>query len=845
MNPLRLYRNLNPKTHIALGMAFLVISVLLAASFLGLVPDRTGAIRDGRTSLSEALAAGTMAQLARGDVAPLESTLRLVAERNPDILSLALRRADGTLAIAIRDHNANWIPMSGEHSTDSQMQVPILSGSKPWGQLELRYRPINASGLMGLLSNPWLRLSGFMSLVCFIIFYFYLGKVLRHLDPSQAVPGRVRAALDTLAEGLLVIDKKHNIVLANQSFAEFLGKSPEQLLGYDIGALEWLGENGERLQPQDLPWLATLRDGSSQSDAMLNLRNSKSVERNLIVNCSPVLGAGRQANGVFISLNDVTQLEQNKVELSRAKDSAEAANQAKSEFLANMSHEIRTPMNAILGFTELLQRGYSKNPQESAKYLNTIHSSGKHLLELINDILDLSKIEAGQMEMERVSCAAHNVVKEVVAVLTARAQERGIELLLEPQGMLPATILCDPSRLRQIITNIVGNAIKFTERGAVRIVLRHSPATAVLPSMYEIDIIDSGIGIPPTKLDSIFNPFEQADSSITRRFGGTGLGLSISRRFARALGGDIVASSVLGQGSTFAITLDTGPMDHVSMLAPADILAGDSQAVARDTVHWQFPSGKRVLVVDDGLENRELVRVLLEEVGLQVIEAENGQIGIDRVTTEQFDLVLMDMQMPVMDGQTATRKLREQGVTLPIVALTANAMKGFEQEIAACGFSGFLTKPIDVDALLSDLATRLGGKALEPTQTTEPLLTSASPDTATDDGPVVISRMANHPKLGRIVSRFVEQLPVKLKEMEDAATSGDKASLSALAHWLKGAGGSMGFDELYEPAKTLEEASLAGQFPVVTLTLAELRRIERRILRGLVKPDVEIEETRS
>ncbi len=238
-----------------------------------------------------------------------------------------------------------------------------------------------------------------------------------------------------------------------------------------------------------------------------------------------------------------------------------------------------------------------------------------------------------------------------------------------------------------------------------------------------------------------------------------------------------------------------------------------------------------MLVVDDGSENRQLVRVLLEEVGLRVSEAQNGQVALDRVEAEKFDLVLMDMQMPVMDGQTATRRLREQGCALPVIALTANAMKGFERELEACGFSGFLTKPIDVDALLAELAQRLGARAVETAVSAGPMPrpTAALP---VADTTVIASRLAGHARLGRIVARFVEQLPAKLSQMDAALGSGDMNELAALAHWIKGAGGSMGYDALFEPSRTLEDAAKAGDAALAGAALSELHRLEAGIQRG-------------
>ena len=258
--------------------------------------------------------------------------------------------------------------------------------------------------------------------------------------------------------------------------------------------------------------------------------------------------------------------------------------------------------------------------------------------------------------------------------------------------------------------NLVGNAIKFTERGGVRVVARVT-GTRTAPQL-AIDVIDTGIGIPADKLDKLFQPFVQADTSVTRKFGGTGLGLAISRNFARALGGDIVVKSEAGKGSTFTATIDTGPLAGVRMLDPAEAARVEEEVAADAQARWEFPA-RRILVVDDGPKNRELVTLVLAEAGLTTEEAENGQIAVDMAARTAYDVILMDMSMPVMDGYTATKLLRGRGSKVPIIALTAHAMKGFEQEILAAGCTGYVTKPIDIDVLLGTLAAKLGGRRVQ------------------------------------------------------------------------------------------------------------------------------------
>jgi CheY-like chemotaxis protein len=507
-------------------------------------------------------------------------------------------------------------------------------------------------------------------------------------------------------------------------------------------------------------------------------------------------------------------------------------------------------MNAILGFTEVLRRNGLRDATEATQQLNIIHNSGRHLLSLINDILDLSKVEAGRLEAEAIAYAPHQVAHEVVHTLAERAESRGLTLQLRFDAPLPATIVGDPARLRQILTNLVGNAIKFTERGGVTVHLRlaagpagaagsagSAAAAGAAGPHYRIDVQDTGIGIPEDKVTSVFEPFVQAEASTTRRFGGTGLGLTISRGFARAMGGDIGASSVYGQGTTFSVCLPTGALAGVAMLPAAALAAATAATLAAPAQHWRFPPA-RVLVVDDGSENRQLVRVLLEEVGLRVAEAENGQLALDHVASQPVDLVLMDMQMPVMDGATATRRLRDSGCVLPILALTANAMKGFEAELDAAGFTGFLTKPIDIDALMRTLAERLGGVPVDA-PVPAPVATRAAPASAPAaglgdlaSGPPIVSRLADNPKLSRIAARFVAQLPAKLLQMDQAAGQGDMAELAALAHWLKGAGGSMGFDVLFEPAKALEDAAHADDPAAADVVLGALHGLAARIAQG-------------
>jgi signal transduction histidine kinase/DNA-binding NarL/FixJ family response regulator len=819
-----------PQARITMGLVGIMTSLIMLAFFLNIVPDRGRAVMEGRAALAESIAIYSTALVKTATVVVannqrLEKDFNLLAERNEDLLSLALRHDGGHLLVSTGDHDTHWVPMEGKYSKGAQVRVPIWAGKQVWGQLELRFNPLPGEVGWNVLKNPMVQLVLFMCLLGFAVYYFYLGKVLRQLDPSQAIPGRVRSALDTMAEGLLILDRKEQIVLANQAFSDMIDKPAEELLGFRAGELPWLSTTGSKIEKEKRPWVRALAQGKVKKDSTVRLLLADNSSRTFKTNSSPVLGEGGKYAGVLVSFDDITELEEKEVQLRHSKLEAEEANRAKSFFLANMSHEIRTPMNAILGFADILKRGYVKNEEESLKYLNIIHSSGKNLLEIINDILDLSKVESGHLEIEKLKIKPYVLIHEVLQVLKVNSDEKGLVLEFNAIGDLPAEIETDPVRMRQILLNLVGNAIKFTEKGVVSVTCRYE-AEGSSPR-YVIDVADSGIGMTEETQKTIFDPFVQADNTVSRRFGGTGLGLAISHKLAREMGGDIVVKSKPGEGSTFTFSLAAGDLAGVAFLSPAALDGIKQEIHVEESSRWQFDKAS-VLVVDDGAENRELVKFLLEGSGLTVNEAENGQVAVEMATKTTYSMILMDVQMPVMDGFTAAGILRKQGIKVPIVALTANAMHGFDEQCLAAGYSDYLSKPINIDDLMDLTAKLLGGHKVE--SPAPALDVSSQAHSSGADLPIVSTLPSDNEKLRGIVVRFVTRLDEQLTAMEEALVNDDFKKVLSLAHWLKGAAGTVGFNGFTSPAESLEKHAMNEDKLQTHETVTQLRSLYNRIV---------------
>lgn len=626
---------------------------------------------------------------------------------------------------------------------------------------------------------------------------------------------KFRTLFETNTDGIVILDeagfRECNPATLEMfrmaSVDEFLSRRPE-----DLGAPTQV--DGRSAQETAA---ASIREAIEQGHAMLQWRGRRADGS--LFPAEIALHAMSLDGKPYIQaiMRDVTAQKAAEAALKEAHDAAVATTRLKSQFLANVSHEIRTPLNGIIGMSRLLLG--TPLDEKQRDYADTVARSAESLLSIINDLLDFSKIEAGRLTVERIPFQLDELLQDVVALQAPRAQAKGIRLILDKRTEIPEWLSGDPLRVRQILLNLVDNAIKFTERGEVEIIVE----AAQLPAGagYRFTVADTGIGIPPEAQARIFEAFAQADGSTSRRYGGTGLGLAISRQLAELMQGRLTLESKPGDGSAFHLELPMTATD-----APIELTES-----APDLPRFR---NTRVLVAEDNPVNRKLTRLMLENLGVEVIEAEDGRAAWERVRQEALDLVLMDCHMPELDGLQATRAIRawegDQGMTrLPIVALTANAMPGFEASCRQAGMDGYLLKPMREESLARTLSHWLPDKVIRTTPPESGKTPQAAVSASFDLDKIRRICRDETAQVREMLDLFIGSSLPLLERLRQAseARQGDEAARQA--HQIKGAAAYIGATAMLEAARCAEGAAKTQDWTRLQACLAELEAAFGRV----------------
>jgi len=590
---------------------------------------------------------------------------------------------------------------------------------------------------------------------------------------------KYRNIITNMNLGLLEVDNDGYIQFANQTFCKMIGFDQEELAGAKDTDIIDLGESKETVASK-----TSLRKHGISDAYEVKVRNRAGELRWWLISGAPRLNdKGEHIGSVGIHL-DITEQKKLEHELIKAKEAAEESTKSKEAFLANMSHEIRTPMNAISGMANQLSK--TKLDHHQQFFLNTIRSSADNLLVIINDILDLSKIESGKLGIEKIGFEPKKVISHVMQVMQHRAEEKGLTFTNSFYDQrLSRVLIGDPYRLSQIMLNLVSNAIKFTPKGKVDIycsVLQDHESEQLI----EISVIDSGVGMEQTFVNHLFAKFSQEDNSITRKYGGTGLGMSISKELIELMGGEIKVNSEKNKGTTVSFNLRIPKGNEQDLIEKGNI-----------EVDTTLLNGKQILITDDNETNRLLASAILGNFGAVVTEAANGHEALLLIEKNKFDLILMDVQMPEMDGLEATRLVREKLIDVPIIALTAFALKGDNQKCLDNGMDDYLSKPFEEEQLL-EIASKWLGKFH---------LVKKEPDNLTDTPLYNLSKIegiarGNTKFINNLVGFFIRHIPLTLKEINDAYDHNDFSKISKLVHRIKPSVADMGIssikDELIE-----------------------------------------------
>jgi PAS domain S-box-containing protein len=586
-----------------------------------------------------------------------------------------------------------------------------------------------------------------------------------------------RSLIESNIDAIMTTDPSGIITDVNKQMEALTGCTRDELIGAPFKGYFTDPERAEAA-------IKRVLSEKSVTDYELTARARDGKQTVVSYNATTFYDRNRTLQGVFAAARDVTERKRVEAELQQAKAVAESASQTKSDFLASMSHEIRTPMNAIMGIADLLAKTVLTPEQD--KYVQIFRRAGDNLLNLINDILDLSKVEASQLELEQTGFSLNDHLEKVTEMVAARAHEKGLTLVSEIAPDVPTDLVGDPTRLRQVLLNLLGNAIKFTQSGEVtlQVALDANPS---VPTALRFTVSDTGIGIPRGKLGQVFERFTQADSSTTRRFGGSGLGLTISRRLVELMGGRIWVESEVGAGSVFAFAV---PFEiWATADRPTAVPVGTEPELALPAL--------RILLAEDSPDNCIITMAYLEDTPYRIEVAETGAIACKMFEHGHYDLVLMDRQMPVMDGLTATRTIRaweraNGRPPTPIVALTASALKGDREMCLAAGCTAFLTKPIKQEVLLQAIREH---SIVAPASSKE------------ERSRMDLIRLRVKSKSANRIPAYLQNCKQNVIVMSDALDRVDFETVTSLGHQMRGSGGMFGFQAITDIGGAIELAA--------------------------------------
>ena len=632
-----------------------------------------------------------------------------------------------------------------------------------------------------------------------------------------ATEAQMRGVIEASGDGIIQVNMEGKVILANPASCQMLGYPAGDLIGHRLHeTIHHSYPDGRPYPAEHCPTAQTIAMGGTLHGLEDMFWRADGRPLAVSISTQAIVENGRVI-GAVVNFSDMSARKEVERARELAREAAERLARVKSEFLANMSHEIRTPLNGVLGMAQVGYRD-SIGGSRSQEIFTRIIESGKLLLGIINDILDFSKIEAGKLAVESVPVDPRRAVDEAVATLEERARERGIGLVTAKAPNLPHAFVSDPVRLSQILLNLLSNAVKFTAQGEVRLSVRPEGDQLIF------SVSDTGVGMTSEQLERLFQPFEQADSSTTRKYGGTGLGLTISRRLAEIMGGDISVSSTPDSGSTFVLHLPCVPAEiPVEVEAPVvTIRKGNGLR------------GIRILAAEDNEVNQVVLLDMLAGEGAQTTLVGNGRLAVEALESPEtrFDIVLMDVQMPEMDGLAATRRIRESYPDLPIIGQTAHALAEEHDKCRNAGMNDVITKPLDINQLLTVILRHLG-RASEtlPVESAEEVCADSTvvmlPATAVD-WLLLEHRFRDRPGfLPKMIGIFLKSNANRPDQTRAAATSGDLAQLAEIAHSLKGSAGFLLANDVVSKALSVEAAAKAASPEVVALAEALADALER------------------